>query len=298
MTGRSAGYGSLLAAVVLSVAFGMSSRGQSPAQAAPRPAPVLANVRSFAFSLGTLPSGPVETRRLADHDLVVIDGEDATPAMIATLRRQGAIVLGYLSVGTIEPWRPWHDSLKKYRGAYWPEWDEWYADVSDPGFRRELSRAIAPALLDKGFDGLFLDNTDMVERFPRQAGPMRVLVRQLAALTGKRKKLLLAQNGEPTRHGILRYLDGWNREDVTSTYDHESGRYLRRSEGERRRALDEVRRMARAGLFVTTTDYAGAGDAATRRLAIAGSCEAGAVPYVADIGLTRIPRKPTRCPRP
>jgi hypothetical protein len=289
---------SLVAAAVLALALGACGPDhRSPVQAAPPPATALKNVRSFAFSLGALPRGADETRRLASHDLVVIDGEDATPAMIATLRRRGVTVLGYLSVGTIEPWRSWHGELKKYRGAYWSEWGEWYADVANPGFQRALSGSIAPALLDKGFDGLFLDNTDMVEQVPRQAAPMRALVRRLATLTGKRRKLLFAQNGDPARQGILRYLDGWNREDVTSTYDHDSRTYFSRSEEEQRWALDEVRAIARAGLVVTTTDYIAPNDAKTRRRAIAASCGAGAIPYVGDIGLTQIPETPLSCPR-
>ena len=76
-------------------------------------------------------------------------------------------MLAYLSVGTIEKWRGWFDDIKRYRLEPWQDWkDEWFADVSKPGLRRIIVRRIAPGILDKGFDGLFLDNVDMIEPPP------------------------------------------------------------------------------------------------------------------------------------
>ena len=103
--------------------------------------------------------------RLGDYDLVVVDGEEASAAeVVGASRRRAPIVLAYLSVGTIEKWRGWYDDLKRYRLAAWQDWkDEWFADVSKAGLRDALADEIAPEILDKGFDGLFLDNVDMIE---------------------------------------------------------------------------------------------------------------------------------------
>ena len=67
-------------------------------------------------------------------------------------------MLAYLSVGTIEKWRGWFDRIKSFRLEPWKAWkDEWFADVSKPPLRRIIARGIAPSLMAKGFDGLFLD---------------------------------------------------------------------------------------------------------------------------------------------
>src|SRR5207245_2575497 len=115
---------------------------------------------------------------------------------VHALRAAGTIVLAYLDVGTIEPFRPWYATLKPYRLDFWPDWGEWYADVSRPGYRRAIAQAIAPRILRKGFDGLFLDNTDMIETHPRRAAGMGALVGALSALVHRRGGLLFTQNGE------------------------------------------------------------------------------------------------------
>ena len=56
--------------------------------------------------------------------------------------------------------------------------------------------------------------------------------------------------------------------------------------------------MAARGLIVTATDYTRAGDAEAQREAVENACKAGALPFVADIGLTagRLPDPPLTCP--
>src|SRR5581483_3599931 len=118
----------------------------------------LAAVRTFALDLGGTPTPAA----LAGYDLVVVDG-DTPAAVVKRLRADGSVVLGYLDVGTIEPYRSWYQQAKPYRMGYWADWGEWYANVAKPGFRRLIGGRVAPAILRRGFDGLFLDNVDMIE---------------------------------------------------------------------------------------------------------------------------------------
>lgn len=257
--------------------------------------PRLARVHTWAFAIGAnLTPGLV--RRLERYDLVVVDGEQATRAQIATLHRAGALVLGYLDVGTIESYRSWYPLLKRYRMGFWGQWGEWYARVSAPGYRNVIAGRVAPGLLAKGFDGLFLDNTDMIEVYPSQTAGMRALVRRLAAYVHARGKLLFAQNGEDEIGPLLRDYDGWNREDVSWTYDFTRGRYVRQPRAEVREAQGALRRIRAAGLLVLATDYAAAGNQAAATQSVGEACAAGALPFVSDIDLTRVPSVPARCP--
>ena len=262
--------------------------------------------RSFAFAIGNgnLAGGPEQVaERLGAFELVVVDGELARADEIAALRARGVTVLGYLSVGTIEKWRSWYPKLKRFRLNAWADWkDEWFADVSRPRLRRLIEGEIAPQLLGKGFDGLFLDNVDMVEtrNHAAQRDGMRELVNALAALAHGDGRLLFAQNGAEILEELelLDALDGWNREDVTWTYDFDRRRYVHQSLGETRAALAELRAMATRGLVTTTADYTRAGDADAEAESVSNACSAGAVPYVGDIGLTarRLPDPPLTCP--
>jgi uncharacterized protein (TIGR01370 family) len=262
--------------------------------------------RSFAFAIGNgnLAGGPEQVAdRLGDFDLVVVDGELARADEVAALRASGITVLGYLSVGTIEEWRSWFPLLKRFRLGAWADWkDEWFADVSKAKLRRVLAGRIAPSLLDKGFDGLFLDNVDMVETrsHAAQRDGMSDLVGALGELVHADGRLLFAQNGAGIldRLGLVDAIDGWNREDVTWTYDFDRRRYMHQRPGETRAALAELSEMAARGLITTSADYTRAGDADAQAEAVANACSAGALPYVGDIGLTarRLPDPPLSCP--
>src|SRR5262249_18200780 len=70
-----------------------------------------------------------------------------------------------------------------------------------------------------------------------------------------RRGFLFAQNGEDVMGPMLHDLDGWNREDVTGTYDFDSSSYVVQPAGETAGALAAIRRMRQAGLLVTATDH-------------------------------------------
>ena len=266
----------------------------------------LADAESWAFAIGGgMLTGDREAvgERLGDFDLVVIDGELATAAEVDELQDRGVAVLGYMSVGTIEKWRGWYDRVKRFRLGAWQDWkDEWFADVSRAKLRRIISRGIAPALLDKGFDGLFLDAVDMIEarRHREQRAGMRELVGRLAELTNGQGDLLFAQNGfwGLRKFGIREFLDGWNREDVTTRYDFDQRRYRRAPRAHRRAAMSELTRMRGLGMFTTAADYTKRGNGALYEDSIANACSAGALPYVSDLQLRarRLPDPPLTCP--
>lgn len=265
-----------IAAALLSV--GVLAAGIGGAAASTLPSR-LAAVHTWAFAIGngTL-SGDV-ARRYASYDLVVVDGQEVTARQVAALHHDGALVLGYLDAGTIEPYRPWYTRAKPYRLDYWKEWGEWYADVDAPGYRK-LVGSVGASMLRKKLDGLFLDNTDMVETHPGQASGMRHLVAELAALAHGHGGFLFAQNGADVNGPFLRYLDGWNREDI----------------GTDPAAVRELRAMRARGLLTLATGYVARESSPAARRDVALACRAGALPFVSNVELTRIPAQPARCP--
>jgi uncharacterized protein (TIGR01370 family) len=254
----------------------------------------LARVETFALALGDPLDASAEVR-LAPFDLVVVDGETATPELVEGLQADGAMVLGYLSVGTIEEGRSWSEAAAPYRLDRWDDWDEHFADVTASEFRNLMVEEVAPRLLATGLDGLFLDNTDMVADHPDQADAMVELVAELAELVHGQGGVLFAQNGDEVVDPLVEHLDGWNREDVTSTYSFDRDDYEPVTAEATEAATATLRRLSDAGLLVTTTDYVADGDDAATRWAVAAACAAGALPYVSDIELTRMPSEPYRC---
>lgn len=250
---------------------------------------------SFALALGVDANEPAIIESLSGYRVVVVDGEGTRADAVAALQADGATVLAYLSAGTVEPGRPWFATAESegWLLEYWDDWDEWYADVSEPGLR-DLVVGEARRELDKGFDGLFLDNTDMVEAHSAQRAGMVELVADLDELAGD-GRLVFAQNGDPIAAGIAAHLDGWNREDVSSTYDFDAESYVAVSAEGHRAALRDLRRVRDAGVDTFATDYFGEADPEAEAGAARAACDAGAVPFASTIGLTRIPNPPVTC---
>jgi hypothetical protein len=263
----------LFVAALLSAAFVVACAGS--ATAVP---PRLAAVHTWAFAIGDGTLNGDIAQRYAGYDLVVVDGQEVTKQQVATLHSGGAIVLGYLDAGTIEPYRPWFKRAKPYRLNYWKQWGEWYANIDAPGFRK-LILGVATSFEGKGLDGLFLDNTDMTETHPKQKPGMRLLVAALAKLVHGRGGYLFAQNGADVDGPILRYLDGWNREDI----------------GTDSSAVRDLRAEHAHGLLTLATGYVknAASPAVARDVRLA--CGANALPFVSNLELTRIPQPPPHC---
>ena len=73
----------------------------------------MAHVETFAFAIGEGTLRGDLASRYARYDLVVLDGEEAPRRKVASLRSAGKVVLGYLSVGTIERWRSWYPARSR-----------------------------------------------------------------------------------------------------------------------------------------------------------------------------------------
>jgi hypothetical protein len=265
----------------------------SAGPAAPRAKARLDSARSFAFAIGDGALSGNLLRRYRDFGLVIVDGENARAKDVAAIQRaSGGLVLAYLDVGTIEDYRDWYIAAKPFRLDYW---GEWYANVNAAGYRSLMLKRVAPGMLAKGFDGLFLDNTDMTETHPAQKVGMRALVAGLSRLLRERGKLLMAQNGAEVNWPLRRFYEGINFEDVSFSYDFDRHAYIRLSAPAAAQAQRNIRRYRRAGLKLTATDYVAARKAKDTRIAVRNACSASALPYVSDIDLRRIPARPFLC---
>jgi uncharacterized protein (TIGR01370 family) len=282
----------VLALLVVLAAF--TSAACVPGQGS-RPVDRLTDASSFAFAIGG-DAGSLDTTLLGRYDLVVVDGEGVTRSVVDALHAEGSLVLAYVSVGTIESYRSWYAAASPYKLELWDDWGEWYADTSQAGFRNLITGTVVPPMLAKGVDGLFLDNVDMISDHEAQARGMYELVRTLGSMVHQDGRILFAQNGEEIVDPLLDVLDGWNREDVTSTYDFDSASYRRVPADDSRYALDALRRVRAAGVFTTATDYTASATSAIVTESTANACSVGARSFVSDIGLTRIPSTPATCP--
>jgi uncharacterized protein (TIGR01370 family) len=230
----------------------------------------------------------LSTCDLSGYELLVIDGigeserDQRHVARLLPNFQEHALVLAYLSVGTVEEWRPYASRVpQEWTLGTVEEWDgERYADLRVPGWR-ELMAEQAAILAALGFDGLYLDNLDVAEDHPPLADALVELVKELRATVPE--LLLVAQNGLAIDERLP--LDGVAHEDVFWRWD---DGYRPSPAAETEELLAGLRRLRERGLPIFTVDYAepgseGAAEAARRSL------QEGFHPAVSVLELDRPP---------
>lgn len=97
--------------------------------------------------------------------LIVIEPEDYTMAEIKALKKSGAKVLAYLSIGSVSDERPYYKQLKPYQLKRLEDWPhERYIDLRRAQVREWIQKQ-AKTYKGAGFDGWWLDNVDVYEEY-------------------------------------------------------------------------------------------------------------------------------------
>jgi len=124
----------LLCLFLVSCTAPSSSPSPTSIQPQSTPAPArqrLKSIQSYVVYYGT---GRIDD--LAKDDLAIVQPDTLTAAELADLRARGTLVVAYLSVGEVEPDRPWYSD-----GRFDPvwalgkneNWDSYFIDAGQSG---------------------------------------------------------------------------------------------------------------------------------------------------------------------
>ena len=231
---------------------------------------------------------PEITEKLSDIDLLVIDAEYFSQNDIASLRENGIHeIYSYINIGSIESFRSYDTDFEKYTlGAYenWPE--EKWIDVSTPEWQECISSRV-DALVQKGVDGFFVDNTDVYYNYPQESIYDGILT-ILAYMDHTGRKILI--NGGDcfvkkyltTEKNVL--IDGVNQENVFTAYDFSKDIYTKNDQSTREYYTEYLDLAMSHGCTAYTLEYATV--PSIRRQAAAYAGKHGYICYISDnIGL-------------
>ena len=234
---------------------------------------------------------------LLDYDVLVLDAEVDEAALRGCA--PGATRLGYLSLCEVNMTRAYapdvaSQGLLLFENKNWS--DARYVDLRDPRWTRRVTEQLIPALIERGFNGLFVDTLDDAEYLEaldakRFNGMRDAAVTLMRTIRRRHPNLAIMVNrGYALLARIIDDVDMVMGESVRSTFDARQGGYvLVGNEGylwqrDRLQAAKALR--PEIGLF--TLDYWAADDPRGRARLYAQQRANGFAPYVATFDLRRI----------
>jgi len=239
---------------------------------------------------------PIDKETLRSFDMVVLDPDNSPE--IATLKRDQPIRISYISVGEAENYRGYWDKImdKPWVLEENPDWEgNFFVDVRDPEWRKLLIEEVIPEIVNKGFQGLFLDTLDtaiyLEEKSPKEyGGSLAAMVSLVGDIHQAFPKLmLLSNNGFEILEKIAPYLSGLIVEDINMMIDFENESYKPVSPEDRAYKIKILKPlMANYGLSVFNIDYVPQSNRKLIRQSIKESRRLKFKPYVAEANLADI----------
>lgn len=107
-----------------------------------------------------------EIEKLNNYQTVVIERQEFDKNDITKLHRSGQKVLAYLNIGAVEKYRSYFKTYSNITLGTYQDWpDERWVDVSQKEWQEFIVNNLAFKACEKGFDGFFIDNTDVYYQY-------------------------------------------------------------------------------------------------------------------------------------
>jgi len=225
---------------------------------------------------------------VVDADLVVVDGTCHRNLMRRPDGRP--LYLGYVSIGEVAVGGPWWERatggsfLLRHNGF----WNAWTVDAADPKWQDLVAGEMVPAVLARGFDGIFIDGVDQALELTPAGSRDRQRCRE--ALIGMIERIrkthpgikIALNRGLDLLDMTVTRIDFLVLEGLFSIYDAQAGNYRPVAPFGRDQVLGRLNQALRAdpGLPVLTLDYAPDPSDDLAAGAVAFARENGFVPYV------------------
>lgn len=241
------------------------------------------------------------TKAFEPYGLLVLDSRYHPP--LRPLKDRGKTLLGYISLGEVEVHRPWHDQVKGWgiladENPNWP--GSFYVDVRDRRWVKLVVEELVPALIRRGFDGIFLDTLDNPPHLERTdakrwAGMTDGAARLVKAIRTNWPRIRIMQNRAyeilPQTAPVLTEALG---ESVYAGWDFEAKKPHRQSDEDYRFQVDALKaaRKLNPKLGLHTLDYWDPADTAGIKSIYALQRANGFSPYVSVVELDRLVPEP------
>ena len=191
--------------------------------------------------------------------MLVLDPDGVNASDVPTIKSGNKLLLGYLSIGEVEEYRRWFKapgiaSLTIRENPHWK--GNFLVDFRKPQWHA-LIASVASEILDKGFDGLFLDTVNSFEQLPDPIAGKAAMVDLIADLcttirTRRPDCYVILQNADSLFDDprVFEAVDGINQESLF--YSWLKGAV---PDSERRHKLQRLVELRTRGKYVSLLEY-------------------------------------------
>ncbi len=137
--------------------------------------------------------GKLNIESIIGYKYVILESEHYTNNEITEIKKTNEIVLCYISLGEVNEFAEYYSELKEHTYGENETWNSYYLNLKSKIVRNILHRVIENKL-DKGFDGLFLDNIDNYGSYGKQGYQKNDLILFIKELRNKFSSCFFMQN--------------------------------------------------------------------------------------------------------
>jgi polysaccharide biosynthesis protein PelA len=195
----------------------------------------LKNVKNYKIFYGEVNDS--EAEQLGNYDMAIIEPHQINKEHVSKIKETGTLTFGYISIMELQNWDKKFVSkvkesdylLDNGKKIYVDKWDTYLMDISSTHYQQLLLDEIEKEIIQKQFDGIFLDTVGDIDDFYSDNEEMAAYLRDsyleiLQKITQKYPDMLLLQNwGFPTLKTTSKnYVDGimwegFNKKQLTNS---------------------------------------------------------------------------------
>ncbi|MGP1520426.1 MAG: endo alpha-1,4 polygalactosaminidase [Treponema sp.] len=196
---------------------------------------------------------------LSSYKVIVLEGEEFDENHIKSFHQQGQRVFAYLNIGALEKYRSYYKEYKKFALDVYHDWpDEKWIDVSKEKWQSFIIKNKANEYYKKGFDGFFIDNTDVYYQYQKK----EIYEGLISILKGLRQyNMEILINGgdifvkKLIKDKILDIFDGVNQECVFTSINFKHNTYGKQSQKESKYFLEYLTQVKKQNKKVYLLEY-------------------------------------------
>ena len=182
--------------------------------------------------------------KIKGYNVVVVEPASIDIGGVESLHKTNEKIYAYLNIGSLENYRPYFNEFKEKTLGLYENWeDEYWMDVSDVAWQKLIVDKLGRDIVDKGFDGFFIDNCDVYYYYPNEEifNGLSSILQGLRSLNMTKKyKIDIIINGGDTfvskcieNKTATELFDGVNQECVFTDIDFENKTYKEKDESDR-----------------------------------------------------------------